>query len=60
MNELKDFVGCTIKHDFTNMTLKIHQPHIITKTAQGFNKYMKSLMTLNNPDTPHKGIIHNQ
>ena len=34
---LEDFVGCTIKCDFTNMTPKISQPHIITKMTQVFN-----------------------
>ena len=42
------------------MTLKISQPHIISKTTQGFNEDVKSLMTFNNPSTLHKGILYNQ
>ena len=37
MGELEESVGCTIKRDITNITLKIYEPHIINKTAQGFN-----------------------
>ena len=37
MDPLEDFLGYTIKHDLTNMTLKIPQPHIISKITQVFN-----------------------
>ena len=60
MCELEDFVGYTIKRDLTKITLNIYQPHIITKITQGFKENMKSLMTFNIPDTPHKGIVNNQ
>ena len=54
MGEIEDFVGCTIKRNLTSTTLNIYQPDLITKTTQGFNKDTKSLMTINNPATPHK------
>ena len=60
MGELEDFVGCTIKRDLINMTLKISQPDIINKMTQGFARYLKSLMTFNTPAIPHKGIVGNQ
>ena len=60
MGPLEDFSGCTLKRDLTKMTLKISQPHIITKTTKGFNKDVKSLMNFNTPATPHKGIVCNQ
>ena len=59
-SELEDLVGCTIKRDLTKMTLKIYQPHLITKMTQGFNEDVKSLITLNNPDILHMGIVQNQ
>ena len=60
MGELKDFVGCAIKRDLTNMTLNIYQPDIINKMNQGFNGDVKSLMTFNTSDTPHQVIVSNQ
>ena len=60
MGEILDFIGCTIKRDLTKMTLTFYQPHIITKTTQLFNKEMKSFMTINTPEKPHKDIVHNQ
>ena len=60
MGELKDFVGCAIKRDLTNMTLNIYQPDIINKMNQGFNGDVKSLMTFNTPATPHQVIVSNQ
>ena len=49
-----------IKLELTKMNLKIYQPDLINKMTQGFNKYVKSLMILNTPDTPHKGILSKQ
>ena len=60
MGGLEDFVGCTIKRDLTKMTLNIFQPGIINKINQGFNEDVKSLVTFDTPDTPHKGIVRNQ
>ena len=60
MGGLEKHLWYTIKHYLTKMTLKIYQPDIITNMTQGFNKDMKSLMTFNIPDTPHKGIVCNQ
>ena len=40
MGELEDFVGCTIKHDLTKMTLNISQPDIINKMNRGYNNDM--------------------
>ena len=60
MGELEKLIGCTIKRDLTNMTLNISQPYIIYKMNQGFNGYLKSLMTLNTPATPHMEIVSNQ
>ena len=60
MVELEDSVGYTINRDLTNTTLDISQPGLITKMAQGFNEYMKSLMTFNTPATPYKGIVYIQ
>ena len=51
MGELEDFIGCTVNSNITKMTLKISQPHLITKMTQGFNEDMKSLMTFNTPAT---------
>ena len=48
MGPLEDFVGCTITHDLINITLKIFQMNLITKTTQGLNEDMKSLTTSNN------------
>ena len=45
MGELEYFVGCTIKHDLTKMTLHIYQPDIITNMTQVFKEDFKSLMT---------------
>ena len=60
MGELEDFVGCMIKRDLTKMTLKISQPDQITNMTQGFNKGLKSRISFNTPDTPHKGIVSNK
>ena len=60
MGELEDFIGCAIKRDLTNMTLNISQLDIINKMNQWFNGYLKSLMTLNTPATPHMEIVSNQ
>ena len=60
MGELEDFVGCTIKRDLAKTTLKISQTDLINKTTQGFNEDVKSLMTFNNPTTPHKDFVRNQ
>ena len=54
MGKLEDFVGCTVRHDLIKMTLKIYQPHLITKITQVFNEYMKSLIKFNAPADPHK------
>ena len=56
IGELEDFVGSMSKHDLTNTTLNISQTDQINKTTQGFNKYVKSLMTFNDSST----IVHNQ
>ena len=42
------------------MNLNISQPHLITKTTQGYNEYMESLMSFNTPATLHKGTVRNQ
>ena len=60
MDELEDFVVSMIKHNLTNMTLKISQLHLITKMTQGFNQDVKYLITLNTEATPHKRIVPNQ
>ena len=60
MGELEDFVGCTVNCDLTKIILKISQPDLITNLTQGFNKDMKSLITFNTPDIPHKGIFRHQ
>ena len=57
MSELEDIIGCKIKRDLANMTLKISQTHLITQMTQGFNRNIKSLMTLNAIDTSHKGFL---
>ena len=49
-----------IKRDLAKMTHNISQPELISKINQGFNKDVKSLMTFNNPDKPHKVIVCNQ
>ena len=49
-----------IRRDLTKMTLDIYETDIITKITQRFNEDVKSHMTYNAPDTPHKGILHNQ
>ena len=41
------------------MTLNIYQLDLISNMTQGFNEYMKSLMTFNTPATPHEGIVRN-
>ena len=60
MVKLEDFIGCTIEKDLTNTTLNISQPDLINKMTQGFNVEAKSLMNLNTPATPHKGVVRNQ
>ena len=60
MGEKEDFVGCKIKRDLSKMTLKISQLDIINKMDKGFIEDMKSLMTFNSPDKPHKRIVNNQ
>ena len=55
MSPLKEFIGCTIKRDLNKTTLNIYQYHLITKTTQGFNNGVKSIMTSNTPSTPHMG-----
>ena len=57
---LVDFLGCTINCDFTNINLNIYKPYLINKMTQGFEKYVKSLMTFNTPSTLHKGILRNK
>ena len=37
MSELEDIIGCKIKRDLANMTLKISQTDLINKMTQGFN-----------------------
>ena len=49
-----------IRQDLINMTLKRSQPHQTTKMTQGFNEYVKSVMTFNTLVTPHKGVLHDQ
>ena len=60
MGEPEESIGCTIKCDLTNTTLKIYQLYLISRITQGFRKYVKSLMNFNTPATPHKGILRNQ
>ena len=60
MGKLEDFIGCTIKSETTKTTLNIFQPDLIKNTTQVFNEDVKSLMTLNTPAAPHKGIVRNQ
>ena len=60
MGQLKEFLGFTIQRDLTKITLNISQPDIITNMTQEFNEDMKSLITFNTPDTPHKGVLSNQ
>ena len=60
MGKLEDFVGCTVRRDLIKMTLKIYQPHLITKITQVFNEYVKSLMRFNTPDYPHHGFVRIQ
>ena len=60
MGELEYFVGFKIKCDLTNMTLNISQTHLITQMTQGFNRNIKSLMTLNAIATSHKGFLGNR
>ena len=59
MDELEDLIVCTIKLDLTKMTINIYKPNLMIKMTQGFNEDMKSVMTLNNLDTPQKGIVRN-
>ena len=37
------FVKCTGNNDLTKMTLKIFQPHLITKTTQRFDEEVSLL-----------------
>ena len=60
MGELEYLVGYKIKYDLTKMILKIYQPDLINNTTQYFNKDVKSLISFNNPDTPHQGIVRNK
>ena len=60
MVKLEDFVEFTVRRDLTKMTLKIYQPHLITKMTQLFNEYVKSFICFNIPSSPHKGIVSNQ
>ena len=60
MGELEDFVGCTIKRDLSKMTPNISQPGLTNKMNKGFNKGVKSLMTLNILDRTYKCIVRNQ
>ena len=55
MGGLEDFSIFQINCLLTNMTLKISQPDLITKMTQEFNEGVKSLITFNTIDTPHKG-----
>ena len=60
MGKLEEFVVCSIRGVLTKITLKTYQPHIINRTNQGSNKGVKSLMTFNTPDKPHKGVVLSQ
>ena len=60
MGKLEDFVGCTVRRDLAKMTLKIYQPHLITKMTQVFNEYVKSLMDFNTTYSTHKEAVSNQ
>ena len=60
MDELEDFVGCTIKCDLSKMAFNISQIYIINKMTQLFKEDLKSLMTFNAPATPHNGIVRDQ
>ena len=60
MGELEEFLECTIKCDLTKMTINISQHHLINKITQEFNEDMKSLMTFNTQDAPHKCILYHQ
>ena len=60
MIKLEDFLVCMINCELKKTILKASQTHQINKTTQGFNKDVKALMTFNNPDTIHKGIVRNQ
>ena len=59
MGVLENFTGCRINRELTKTTLNISQSDLINKINQGFNQDEKSLMTFNNPCTPHKGIVRN-
>ena len=54
MGGIEEFLVCMIKRDLTKMTLNIYQLDLISNMTQGFNEYMKSLMTFNTPATSHK------
>ena len=54
------FARCTVKRDLTKMNLKISWTQLITKTTQGFNEDIKSIMTFYTLDTPHKCILRIQ
>ena len=60
MDEVEDLLGCMMKHDFDKTILRTYQPCLVNKMTQRFNENVKSLMTFNNPSTPHEGIIINQ
>ena len=56
----RNYIGCVMKPNLTNITLNISQPDIINKMNQGFNRDFKSRMTFNTLDTPNTEIIINQ
>ena len=60
IGELEEFVGYNINRDITKITLNISQKDLITKISQVFNENVKSLMTFNTSDIPHKRIVRNQ
>ena len=60
MIKLEDFLVCMINCELNKTILKASQTRQINKTTQGFNKDVESLMILNTPDTPYKGIVCNQ
>ena len=60
MGELEDFIVCMTKRELTKTNFNISQPDLINKTIQVFNKDVKSLMTFNNPATPHKDVVCNK
>ena len=50
-------VGYTIECDLTNNTLNISHLDLITKTTQGFNNDVKTIIKYNTPDTTYTGIV---